>query len=129
MDIKKSGYITYHGEQKNMLPFFEMAHCIVHPSYYPEGMSNVLLEAAAHCRPIITTNRAGCKEIVDDGKNGFVIPVNDEDALVYAIEKFLGLNWETRKEMGRAGRNKIERDFNRQLVVKAYMEEIEMLKL
>ena len=46
-EAEKSGYIAYHGEQKDMVPFFEMAHCIVHPSYYPEGMSNVLLEAAA----------------------------------------------------------------------------------
>lgn len=122
---EKGGYVIYHGEQKNMIPFFEMAHCIVHPSYYPEGMSNVLLEAAAHCRPIIATNRSGCRETVDDGRSGFVIPIKDEDALIKAIEKFLGMTWEEKRSMGLAGRKKIEKEFDRQLVVRAYKEEIE----
>lgn len=121
---KNSGYIIYHGEQKDMNPFFEMAHCIVHPSYYPEGMSNVLLEAAAHCRPIIATDRAGCRETVCDGKSGFIIPIKDENALVEALEKFLSLNWIQKRDMGLAGRAKIEREFDRQLVVNAYREEI-----
>ena len=121
------GYISYHGEQKNMLPFFAMANCIVHPSYYPEGMSYVLLEAAAHCRPIITTNRPGCRETVDDGKTGFIIPTKNEDALVDAIEKFLEMSWQQQCDMGLAGRKKIEREFDRQIVVDAYMEEIERI--
>ncbi len=108
-----------------MVSFFAMAHCIVHPSYYPEGMSNVLLEAAAHCRPIIATDRAGCRETVDDGKSGFVIPIKNEDALVEALEKFLSMSWEQKKDMGLAGRAKVEKEFDRQIVVKAYVEEIE----
>lgn len=126
-EAEKSGYITYHGEQKDMVPFFEMAHCIVHPSYYPEGMSNVLLEAAAHCRPIIATDRAGCRETVDDGKSGYVIPIKDEDALVKALQNFLELDWNERNAMGIAGRKKIEKEFDRQIVVKAYIEEIEKI--
>lgn len=126
-EAEKSGYITYHGEQKDMVPFFEMAHCIVHPSYYPEGMSNVLLEAAAHCRPIIATDRAGCRETVDDGKSGFVIPIKNEDALVEALERFLVMTWEQRRDMGFTGRTKIEREYDRQIVVKAYVEEIERI--
>lgn len=126
-EAQRDGYILYHGEQKDMIPFFEQAHCIVHPSYYPEGMSNVLLEAAAHCRPIITTDRSGCRETVEDGKTGFVIPIRDEDALVDALEKFLQMSWEQKRDMGLAGRAKIEREFDRQLVVKAYKEEIERI--
>ena len=124
---EKDGYILYHGEQKNMVPFFAMSHCVVHPSYYPEGMSNVLLEAAAHCRPIIATDRAGCREAVDDGKSGYVIPIKDEDALVKALQSFLELDWNERKAMGIAGRNKIEKEFDRQIVVRAYIEEIEKI--
>ncbi len=126
-EAEKGGYIKYHGEQENMIPFFEMAHCIVHPSYYPEGMSNVLLEAAAHCRPIITTDRPGCRETVDNGKSGFVIPIKNEIALIEAIEHFLDLSWEQRRNMGLAGRQKIEQEFDRQFVVNAYVEEIEKL--
>ena len=125
-DAERDGYIIYHGEQKNMLPFFESAHCVVHPSYYPEGMSNVLLEAAAHCRPIIATDRSGCRETVEDGKSGFLIPIRNEDALVDALERFLALSPEQRREMGLAGRAKVEREFDRQIVVRAYAEEINL---
>lgn len=125
-DAEREGFIVYHGEQKNMLPFFEMAHCVVHPSYYPEGMSNVLLEAAAHCRPIIATDRAGCRETVTDGKSGFLIPTRNEDALVDALERFLALPQEQRREMGLAGRAKVEHEFDRQIVVRAYVEEINL---
>ena len=127
-ELKKVGkYVKYHGEQKDMVPFFEMAHCIVHPSYYPEGMSNVLLEAAAHCRPIIATDRAGCRETVDDGKTGFLIPIKNEEALVDAIAKFMNLNWEERREMGLAGRKKVEREFDRQIVAEKYLLEVKGL--
>lgn len=122
---EQGGYITYHGEQKNMCPFFSMAHCIIHPSYYPEGMSNVLLEAASHARPIITTDRAGCRETVVDGVTGFTMPIKDEEKLIECIEKFIKLSWKQKREMGIAGRIKMEQEFDRQLVVQAYMEEIE----
>ena len=124
-EAEKSGYIRYHGQQKNMIPFFEMAHCIVHPSYYPEGMSNVLLEAAAHCRPIIATDRSGCRETVDDKKSGFIVPIKDEEALVNALESFLAMPYDQKRDMGLAGRAKIEKEFDRQFVVGAYLEEIE----
>ena len=126
-EAEKSGYILYHGEQKDMIPFFKMAHCIVHPSYYPEGMSNVLLEAAAHCRPIITTDRSGCRETVDDGKSGYLIPIKNEDALVEALDSFICLNWAEKKNMGLYGRKKIELEFNRQIVVSSYLEEIKSI--
>lgn len=123
-EAMNEGYVKYHGEQKNMIPFFQMAHCVVHPSYYPEGMSNVLLEAAAHCRPIITTNRSGCRETVDDGESGFVIPIKDDGALSSAIERFIALTWDEKRKMGLKGRAKVEKEFDRQIVVEAYCEEI-----
>ena len=123
----KEGFLVYHGEQKNMIPFFEMAHCIVHPSYYPEGMSNVLLEAAAHGRPIITTDRAGCRETVEDNRTGYIIPIRQGKDLVEAIRKFLSLSWEQKQEMGMAGRRKMEKEFDRQIVAETYMEQIERI--
>lgn len=123
-EAEQDGTIRYHGEQTDMRPFFELAHCVVHPSYYPEGMSNVLLEAAACARPIITTNRSGCRETVEDGTSGYLVPIRDEEALVAAIERFLALSWEEKQNMGRAGREKVEREFDRGIVVKAYRQEI-----
>ena len=107
-----------------MLPFFSMANCIVHPSYYPEGMSNVLLEAAAHARPIICTNRSGCKETVDDSKSGFVVPIKNTEEVIKCVEKIIKMSFEERKQMGLNGRSKIEKEFDRKIVVKKYLKEI-----
>lgn len=120
--------VIYHGHQKDMTPFFEECACLLHPSWYPEGMSNVLLEAAASARPAITTNRAGCREVVEDGKTGFIVPVQDEKAFLQAVEKFLALSWEKRREIGLNARAKVEKEFNRKIVVDAYLKELEGIK-
>lgn len=119
-----TGKVKYHGEQKNMRTFVELADCIVHPSYYPEGMSNVLLEGAAGARPLIATDRSGCREIVDNGVTGYVVPCRQLQPLIDAIEAFLAMPREARESMGKAGRTKMEREFDRQIVVDAYIKEI-----
>jgi galacturonosyltransferase len=124
-ELEGQGIVKYHGQQNSVLPFQKISSCTIHPTYYPEGMSNVLLESAACARPIITTNQSGCREIIDDGVNGFICKQKDSADLIRQIEKFLALTWEQRRDMGLAGRAKVEREFDRQLVVDAYMEEIE----
>lgn len=121
------GVIEYHGQQKDMLPFWLQASCIVNPSYYPEGMSNVLLEAAACGRPIIVADRSGCRETVEHGKTGYLVPIKDTQAVVNAVRAFLDLAWERRQAMGRAGREKMEKEFDRRIVVEKYMKELEKL--
>ena len=122
---EETGYIRYHGQQKDVVPFLRQAHCLVHPSYYPEGMSNVLLEAAASARPIVATDRSGCRETVDNGVSGYVVPVQDEAALIDAVDRFMQLSWEERRAMGQAGRAKMEREFDRRIVVDLVMKELE----
>ena len=122
--LKNERSVVYHGEQKDMTPFYSKCSCFLYPSYYPEGMSNVLLEAAASGRPVIATDRAGCRETVDDGVTGFIIPVNDEKAVLESTENILKMSDEERKAMGLRGSEKIRREFDRKYVVKAYMEEI-----
>ena len=102
--------------------------CTIHPTYYPEGLSNVLLESAASGRPIITTNRSGCREVVDNGINGYVVKEKDSNDLIEKIEMFLTLSVKERSEMGLAGRNKVEREFNRQIVIQKYLSEISQIK-
>lgn len=119
------GVVEYHGQQKHMQPFVEQAACVVHPSYYPEGMSNVLLEAAAAGRPIIAADRSGCRETVEHGKTGYVVPIKDAQAVIDAIHSFLDLSWDARCRMGLAGREKMEREFDRKLVVAFYLKEME----
>lgn len=119
-----NGDIVYHGIVKDMNSIYEMGSCTVHPSYYPEGMSNVLLETCASARPIITTNRAGCREIVDDGMNGFICNSKDSADLIRQIERFLALDVEARKIMGEYGRKKVEKEFDRTIVIEKYLREI-----
>lgn len=119
-----AGVVVYHGPIKDMLPIYKMSSCTIHPTYYPEGMSNVLLESCASARPIITTDRPGCKEIIDNGSNGFVCEQQDSKDLIEKIEQFLALSHNDREKMGLAGRAKVEKEFDRQIVVRKYIEEI-----
>lgn len=125
-ELQAEGIIQYHGQQRDVLPFQKISSCTIHPTYYPEGMSNVLLESAACGRPLITTDRSGCREIIDDGVNGFICKQKDTQDLVRRIEKFLALSWEQRRNMGLAGRAKVEREFDRQIVVDAYLNELKL---
>lgn len=123
-DLNDNGTIIYHGRINDISGMHSVSQCTIHPTYYPEGMSNVLLESCACGRPIITTNRSGCREIVDDGVNGFVVNMKDSHDLIEKVEKFLSLSNEERKNMGLAGRAKVEREFDRQIVINKYLAEI-----
>ena len=126
-NAQKQGTIVYHGMVNDVRPYEEMSHCIVLPTYHPEGISNVLLEAAACARPIITTNRPGCAEVVDDGVNGYLIKEKDSQDLIQKMRVFMALPWGTRRDMGLAGRKKVEKEFDRQIVVQKYLEEIDKI--
>lgn len=119
------GTIIYHGLIDNVDQFLKEIHCVIHPTYYPEGMSNVLLESCACGRPIITTDHPGCREIVDDSINGYMIPCQNQNELNLAIERFLELSCENKIAMGKAGREKVEKEFDRNIVVNKYISEIE----
>ncbi|MED4375448.1 glycosyltransferase family 4 protein [Schinkia azotoformans] len=123
-EMQNKEIIEYHGMQNDVRKFHKTSNCTIHPTYYPEGMSNVLLESAACGRPIITTNRSGCREIVDHGVNGYVVQQENSQDLIEKIEGFLKLNHENRKQMGLNGRSKVEIEFDRKIVIKAYIEEI-----
>lgn len=97
-------------------------HCLVLPTYYPEGLSNVLLESCASGRAIITTDRPGCKEVIDDGVNGYVVRAKDNEDVLQKMEMFLTLPYNKKVEMGLAGREKVVTTFNRQIIVDKYLE-------
>lgn len=123
-ELNNNGTVVYHGMVRNTRKVLEKIHCTIHPSYYPEGISNVLLESSACARPIITTNRSGCREVIDDGINGYIVEQQNSHDLIEKIEKFLSLSPIERENMGKAGRIKVEKEFNRQIVVEKYMEEL-----
>ena len=92
----------------NIVSFLNDATCVVLPSYR-EGTSRALLEAAAVGRPIITTDVPGCREIVDDGRSGFLCKVKDSIDLADKIEKMINLSHESRVLMGKNGRLKVQK--------------------
>lgn len=126
--LVQQGIVIYHGLVSDMTPIYRIASCIIHPTYYPEGLSNVLLESCASGRPIITTNRSGCREVVDNGINGYIVNQKDSEDLIDKIGTFLTLSMQERKNMGLAGRRKVEQEFDRKIVIEKYMKELDVTK-
>lgn len=125
--IKKyeaEGWLHYHGYQKDVRPFIEKCHCFVLPSWH-EGMANTNLECAATGRPLITSNIAGCKEAVVDGKSGFLTEKQNVDDLYKAMKKFTQLSYEERKAMGLVGRKHMADVFDKRKVVEYTIKKIE----
>lgn len=125
-ELRKQGIVLYRGSKKDVKPWIKRAHAIIHPSTYGEGMSNVLLENASSGRLIITTDNPGCQETVNDGISGFIYHGGDIDALVQRIETVVHeMPNRVRKQMGLEGRKKVEEEFSREVVIKAYLESIQ----
>ena len=120
---EKDGILELIGYQKEIHPYYKDAAAVLMPSYH-EGMSNVILEASATGRPILASDIPGCREGFEDGITGFGFPPRDKEALVDAICRFIKLPYEEKVQMGRNARVKMEREFDRNQVVAAYMEEI-----
>jgi len=95
------------------------------PSYYREGVPKSLIEAAAIGRPIITTDTVGCRDIVDDGVNGFFCKSRDHEDLAEKMERVVLLTAEKRAEMGEKSRVKAEREFDEQFVVEKYLDALD----
>lgn len=127
-ELTEKGVVINHGMIRDVAGFMSGMHCIVHPTYYPEGLSNVLLESCSCGRAIITTDRSGCREVVQDGINGYMIPERNTRQLIKAIVRFIKLSQEQKTAMGMAGRKLVEEKFDRQIVVEAYMNEIRKIE-
>jgi glycosyltransferase involved in cell wall biosynthesis len=118
------GVIDYEGEKKDIRKYIARADCIVLPSYR-EGTSNILLEAASMEKPIVTTNTTGCKETVEDGVTGFLCQIKDSRDLAEKMEKMYLLSQEERNQMGKKGREKMIREFDKKIVLNQYLDAID----
>jgi galacturonosyltransferase len=87
----------------------------------------VLLESAASGRPIISTDRAGCREAIDHGVNGYLVREQDSADLIEKVEQFMQLTYEEKKAMGLKGREKVQREFDRNIVVGRYLDTVAAL--
>ena len=117
---EEGNYVNWIGYQKNMFEIYQNSHIVVLPSYR-EGMPKALLEACAVGRAIITTNAIGCKETVDEGVNGFKVPVASSSHLADALEELIN-NHELIKQMGHNSRLKAEKEFDVKNVVQKHIE-------
>ena len=123
-NAQKNGYVEYIGFRKDIDLWIEKCHCIILPSHGGDGVPNVLLEAASTGRICIGSKINGTMDVIEDGKTGFLFNTGDSQDLASKIEKFILLSENEKEAMGRAGREKVEREFDRQIVIKAYLEEV-----
>jgi galacturonosyltransferase len=122
-EMVKKGMIIYRGRQEDVHPLIKECHAIVIPSYH-EGMCNVLLEAASTGRPVLASTVPGCIETFDEGVSGLGFQAKSVESLVEVIRKFIKIPYKNKKQMGIKGRNKMEKEFDRSIVVNAYFKEI-----
>ena len=122
--LQKEGIVHFHGFQTDVNSYYRETDAVIIASYH-EGMSNVLLEAAACARPIIATDVPGCRETYDDGVSGIACKARDGADLVRAIREFLALPYGQKEQMGKAGRQKAEQNFDRSIVITQYLKEKE----
>jgi len=117
-EVKKyANVVKYTGPRNDIPEILYFADIVVLPTYYREGIPRILLEAASMRKPIVTTNIPGCREIVNDGINGFLVPPKDSVALAKTIEKLI-LNDNLRKQMGKISRERVIKEFSLDIVFK-----------
>ncbi len=122
------GVVCFAGATDDVRPYLAAADCVVLPSY-SEGTPRSLLEAAAMAKPIITTDAVGCRDVVDDGVNGFLCKVRDAADLAEKMKRMIRLSDEARAEMGVLGRKKMEREFDEQIVINRYLAVVNKLAM
>lgn len=117
--LKSSKAVIYLGQRKDIRELIGACDLFVLPSYR-EGIPRTLLEAGSMAKPIITTNAIGCREVVENGKNGFLVPIGDTKELAQRIAQ-LSENKDLREKFGKASREKICIEFSTDSIVRSYL--------
>lgn len=115
------GIVNYLGFQKDIESWIKKCHCVILPSHGGEGVPNVLLESAAMGRICIASSIYGSKEVVENGINGYLFKAGDSDELINKVQNFLSLDYKSKRNMGLAGRIKVEKEFDRNIVINRYL--------
>ena len=115
------GVVEYLGTTNDMRQYYRQpGYVICIPSYYSEGLNRSLMEGCSAGKPIITTDHPGCREMVVDGVNGYMVPPKDSKALAEAMMRYLGLSPEARQSMSMKSRELAERRFDVNHVIEVY---------
>lgn len=123
-EYQQEGYVNYIGFRKDISDWMKNTHCTILPSHGGEGVPNVLLESAATGRICIGSKINGTKDVIEDGKTGFLFETGSAQSLIESVEKVLSMSEEERVQMGVSGRDKIIKEFDREIVIKKYLEEL-----
>jgi glycosyltransferase involved in cell wall biosynthesis len=125
MDIwVEEGCVNYLGTTDDVRNYIAKSDCIVLPSFYREGTPRTLLESASMAKPIITTDNVGCRDVVDDGINGYICKPRNSGDLAVKIEKFIALSKDKVSDMGKNGRDKMLKEFDECIVIDKYLHNI-----
>lgn len=114
-------YIKWLGRRENVKELLQQCHIFAFPSYYMEGLPKSLIEACAMGRPIVTTDNIGCRDVVTDGVNGYLVPIKDPVVLAEKL-KVLIEDKDLRVRMGRSSRGIAEKEFSVDDVIKKHLE-------
>lgn len=118
------GVVCYLGVSDNVSEVIAQADCVVLPSFYREGTPRALLEAAAMGRPLVTTDSVGCRDVVDDGVNGYLCRPRDAIDLADKMARIVDMEPYQREAMGLKGRAKVKGQYSEHIVVNKYIESI-----
>lgn len=121
-----SGIIEYLGTAKDVRYFIEQADCVVLPSYR-EGTPRTLLEAAGMGRPLIATDVPGCRQIVEDGKNGLLCELKNAEDLAAKMRLMATFPEEVLQELSANARKKVEKEFDESLVISKYLQTLSLI--
>jgi glycosyltransferase involved in cell wall biosynthesis len=117
----EEGMVELWGHRTDMPQVLAAAHVVVLPSYYGEGLPKVLIEAAACGRVVVTTDHPGCRDAIEPGVTGVLVPVRDAVALANALQELLSDPVKC-AIMGQAGRELAESAFDESQVVAAHLQ-------
>jgi glycosyltransferase involved in cell wall biosynthesis len=114
-EVRRSGCVELVGEVDDVRPYIEDSHVVVLPSYR-EGIPRSLLEGAAIGRALIATDVPGCRDVVEHGHTGLLVPPRDADALAAAMDALLR-DVEVVRALASAARRRVETTFDQRLVI------------
>lgn len=117
-------FIDYRGAIEDVRPLLRDTDCLIHVPFYREGLSRVLLEANSMGVPAITTSIPGCKDIIKDGYNGFVVSPRSNEDLKSAIKKFINLNILERKAFASNARTRVVENYSSDRIFNIYLSRI-----
>lgn len=120
----REGIVEYLGSSDDVKKTILESNCIVLPSSYREGIPRSLLEAASLEKPVIASDIAGCRAVVEDGVTGYLCQPRNAFDLQQKMEKMIGLTIEQRESMGKAARKKIKKQFEIKAIIEQYQKSV-----